>query len=339
VSTLRSSTPIREITAAELLSDPTSWTRAAQPWVARSVVADWPLVTAATEGDAQFLRYLLDFYSGAKVSAFLGEPEIRGRFFYDADMTGFNFTQVQTQLNQLADKLLALSALDSPPSLYMGSTHLGHWLPGLEQHNTLPMELENPLVSLWLGNQSMVAPHFDYPANIACCVAGKRIFTLFPPEQLPNLYIGPWDLTPAGQPISLVDTRNPDLDTHPLFAIAMQSALTAELEPGDAIYVPSLWWHQVESVAHVNGLVNFWWSDQPAVMGSPVDALTHALMAIKSLPSAQRVAWRAYFDHYVFSDSEEHGSDFSSWPSDRTRTVTTDVAKRLRAELLNNLKR
>jgi len=111
------------------------------------------------------------------------------------------------------------------------------------------------------------------------------------------------------------------------------------LEPGDVIYVPSLWWHQVESVAHVNGLVNFWWSDQPAVLGSPVDALTHALMAIKSLPSAQRVAWRAYFDHYVFSDSEEHGSDFSSWPSDRTRTVTTDVAKRLRAELLNNLKR
>jgi hypothetical protein len=339
VSTVRASTPIREISAADLTSEPERWTCAAQPWVARSLAGEWPLVKEAKKGNTEFFTYLLRFYSGVKVSAFLGEPEIRGRFFYNADMTGFNFTQVQTQLDQLADKLLSLSSLESPPSLYMGSTHLGHWLPGLERENELPFSLNNALASLWLGNRSTVATHFDYPANIACCVAGTRLFTLFPPDQVGNLYIGPWDLTPAGQPISLVDINDPDLSSHPRFEIAMRHAMFIELQPGDCIYIPSLWWHQVESIGSINGLVNFWWTDQPAVFGSPVDALSHALMAIKSLPKNQRAAWKAYFEHYIFSSSTESAGDWPPHLNDRAQTVTPDIAKRLRAELLNNLKR
>ena len=151
----------------------------------------------------------------------------------------------------------------------MGSTNLDHWLPGLSSENPLPLSLSDPLASLWLGNRSTVAAHFDYPANIACCVAGRRQFTLFPPEQIENLYIGPWDLTPAGQPVSLVDIKEPDLAQFPLFAQALESASVAELAPGDAIYIPSLWWHQVEALSAVNGLVNFWWTQQPRFLALP----------------------------------------------------------------------
>ena len=150
------------------------------------------------------------------------------------------------------------------------------------------------LASLWLGNHSLIAPHFDFPSNIACCVAGRRRFLLFPPDQVANLYVGPWDLTPAGQAISLVDTRQPDLQRHPNFKIAMTHALTAELKPGDVIYLPSLWWHQVESLSSVNGLVNYWWTETSPVYGAPMDALTHALMAIKSLPGARNLPGRHY---------------------------------------------
>ena len=69
----------------------------------------------------------------------------------------------------------------------------------------------------------------------------------FPPDQVANLY-GAVDLTPAGQAISLVDTRKPDLEKHPDFRHAMMQAFSAELQPGDAIFIPSLWWHQVESL-------------------------------------------------------------------------------------------
>ena len=41
----------------------------------------------------------------------------------------------------------------------------------------------------------------------------------------------------------------------------MTQAFSAELQPGDAIFIPSLWWHQVESLSAVNGLVNYWWTD------------------------------------------------------------------------------
>ena len=273
------------------------------------------------------------------MAAFLGEPNIKGRFFYNSDLSGFNFTQLDTSLQQLSEKLEELSAVNDAPALYMGSTNLDHWLPGLSGENTLPLSLSDPLASLWLGNRSTVAAHFDYPANIACCVAGRRQFTLFPPEQIENLYIGPWDLTPAGQPVSLVDIKEPDLAQFPLFAQALEAASVAELAPGDAIYIPSLWWHQVEALSAVNGLVNFWWTQQAAVFGAPMDAFSHALLSLKQLPSAQRAAWRALFDYYVFS---EDASDRSYWPNrrkDRTSDMGDALARKLRAELTNNLRR
>jgi hypothetical protein len=134
---------------------------------------------------------------------------------------------------------------------------------------------------------------------------GQRRFTVFPPEQVENLYVGPWDLTPAGQPISLVDMHQPDLDQFPRFSQAWAQAQVAELNPGDAIYLPGMWWHQVESLSAINGLVNYWWSETPTVFGAPMDAFNHALLSIKQLPSAQRRAWKALFDAYVFNEDED----------------------------------
>jgi hypothetical protein len=112
------------------------------------------------------------------------------------------------------------------------------------------------------------------------------------------------DLTPAGQAISLVDFTNPDLDRFPKFAEALESACTYELQPGDAIFVPSMWWHQVESLSSFNMLVNYWWCSTPAIMGAPMDALMHAILSIREIPQPQRNIWKALFDHYVFSADE-----------------------------------
>ena len=330
---------IRELDAEDIALKPELWLQADTPWVARGLNKGWPVVEAAEQGDAAFLDYLLRFCSDKKVSAFLGEPEIQGRFFYNEDLSGFNFIQLDTTLKQLADKLRGLSETENAPSLYMGSTNLDHWLPGLGEENQLELPLPSALVSLWLGNHSIVAPHFDYPANIACCVAGVRRFTLFPPDQVANLYVGPWDLTPAGQPISLVDIKNPDLEKYPRFKDAWRRAVTADLQPGDAIFIPSLWWHQVESLATINGLINFWWTQQQPALGAPMDAFTHALLSIKQLPPAEREAWRALFDYYIFSES---AADRDYWPSDRAdrpRVIEDPVARQLRAELTNHLRR
>ena len=79
-------------------------------------------------------------------------------------------------------------------------------LPGFAAENRAPPieQLRDPAVAprLWLGNEVVTPAHFDESHNLACVVSGRRRFTLFPPEQVANLYVGPLDLSPAGQAIS-----------------------------------------------------------------------------------------------------------------------------------------
>ena len=309
------------------------------PWVARGYLREWPVVEHGKQGDEKALAYLASFYQGRPVSAFLAEPEYKGRFFYNEDVTGFNFVQVDTRLDQVFSKLLSLKDESNAPSLYVGSTQTSAWLPGFNEAHPLPATLPGVMTSLWIGNQSRVAAHFDFPRNIACCVIGQRRFTLFPPDQVANLYVGPWDLTPAGQPISMVDFENPDYDRFPGFAEAEANAVVTELAPGDVIYIPNMWWHQVESLSVINGLVNFWWQETPGVYGSPTEALKHAFLSIRSLPLHQRNALKSLFDHYIFAEDTQHLEHLPEASWGRLDSVSDSLARQLRAELTNSLKR
>ncbi len=106
--------------------------------------------------------------------------------------------------------------------------------------------------------------------------------------------------TPAGAPISLVDFDAPDLERFPDFPEAMAAAQVAELEPGDALYIPYMWWHHVRSLDAFNVLVNYWWNEAADTAPAPLDSFLHGLLALRDLPEDQRVAWRAMFEHFVF---------------------------------------
>ena len=331
--------PITEVELSPGTSPSQELLTSETPWVARGYLREWPVVEHGKQGDEKALAYLASFYQGRPVSAFLAEPEYKGRFFYNEDVTGFNFVQVDTRLDQVFSKLLSLKNESNAPSLYVGSTQTSAWLPGFNEAHPLPATLPGVMTSLWIGNQSRVAAHFDFPRNIACCVIGQRRFTLFPPDQVANLYVGPWDLTPAGQPISMVDFENPDYDRFPGFAEAEANAVVTELAPGDVIYIPNMWWHQVESLSSINGLVNFWWQETPGVYGSPTEALKHAFLSIRSLPLHQRNALKSLFDHYVFAEDTKHLEHLPEASWGRLDSVSDSLARQLRAELTNSLKR
>jgi hypothetical protein len=303
------------------------------------LVNDWPVVAAGRESAQAAADYIRQFYSGDPVTVFTAPPAECGRVGYNADLTGFSFARENRDLEQALEPILAnLDAPDSP-AIYVGSTLLDRWFPGFREHNDLQMGDRNLLASLWLGNRIRVSAHFDVADNIACCVAGRRRFTLFPPEQLENLYIGPWDVTPAGQAISLVDFANPDFERFPRFRTALESAITVTLEPGDALYLPSMWWHHVEGLDGLNLLVNYWWRSTPAFMGSPLNALKMAMLALYGLPPEQRTAWRNILDYYVF---DQRGEALSHIPKAARGMLepTSDVtARQLRADLLNQLNR
>lgn len=311
-----------------------------QPLILKNFGANWPAVIAGKKSPETIADYLRSLYSNMPITAYYGKPEINGRVFYNDDMSGFNFRSSKANLNQVLDKLLEhLDDLKSP-TMYVGSTEINNWFPGYNEVNNASIDHLKPLTSIWIGNQSKIAAHFDFPNNLACCIAGRRKFTLFPPEQLANLYIGPMEFAPGGQEISLVDFENPNFAQHPKFEQALAAAQVAELEPGDVLFLPSMWWHHVEALDAFNVLVTHWWRDSPAFMGRPNNALMLAILSLRSLPLAQRKAWQAHFNYYIFEHEQEslehipeHIRNLLSLPLDELS------ARKLRADLLNKLKR
>jgi hypothetical protein len=276
-----------------------------EPAVLRGLVADWPGVAAAKQGDEALAEFLRGAASDEPFEAWFGAPEIGGRFGYNEDFSGFNHERRLATADQLLALLLRQKGHEQPYSMYVGGLPVRRHLPGLLPAIPVPILDTNKatLISLWLGNRTRTAAHWDLPQNLACVVAGRRRFTLFPTDQLPNLYVGPLDFTLAGQPISLVDIDEPDLEKHPRFRAALEAAQQAELGPGDALYMPSLWWHAVASLDELGAMINFWWRDAEPPLLTPLNALYHAAITMKNLPPDELARWRVLFDHYIFGDN------------------------------------
>ena len=190
---------------------------------------------------------------------------------------------------QIFDRLTEQESGEDRLAIYVGSTPVDTWLPGFRDANDIKIPAEEALVSFWLGNQTRISAHYDYPDNIACVVAGRRRFTLFPPEQVGNLYVGPIDKTPSGQAISLVDFSNPDLAQFPKFELAMEAGCEAVCEPGDAIYIPSLWWHHFVNVSPLATSIAFWSKQKPSDISAFVAATAKAKAEDKAMVAMTRL--------------------------------------------------
>jgi hypothetical protein len=317
---------------------------AQEPVLLRGIAAHWPLVEAAHESDAAAIDYLKRFDAGLPLTLFVGAPEIGGRFFYDDEVTALNFQSGRAPFAVIAERLHAHRDDDAPPSFYVGSTDVPTFFPRLRDENDLvlndPMfDASPPVVSLWIGNRTIASAHYDLSNNIACCLAGRRRFTLFPPDQIANLYPGPLEPTPGGQVVSMVDFRAPDLELHPRFADAAKAARIAEMEPGDALLYPAMWWHHVEALDPFNLLMNYWWSLTPAHVDTPQTTLLHALLSLRDRPEPEKAAWRALFDYYVFGPADRAGAHLPEAARGNLGPMDGVKARRLRALLLNRLNR
>jgi hypothetical protein len=312
-----------------------------RPAILRGLVQQWPVVQAGRESPQALATYLKGFYSGLPAPLFEGPAAINGRFFYNDTLDGFNFESKRALLSDLLDRLQHDLGKEAAPALYAGSVSLPIYLPGFSSANNLRelLNVDSMIESIWLGNRTCIAPHFDNTENIACVVGGRRRFTMFPPQQIRNLYVGPLDLTPAGQPVSLVDIRNPDLGRFPRFAEALAAAEVAELSPGDAVYIPALWWHNVEALEAFNVLVNYWWRDVPDFFESPSMSLLHCLLTLKSLPPQQRRDWQAVFDYLIFQPEEPALEHLPPQVQGLFGELTQPKADRIRAILLKSLGR
>jgi hypothetical protein len=313
-------------------------TDARTPFVVRGLVADWPLVKAGRNSGAEARSYLLGYRRDRAFTVNIGEPGAGDRLFYDEAMA-MNFRTGRAGLAEIFAGIDANEGRQDAPAIYLSSIDVKDYFDGLHEANHVDLGKREPIESIWIGTRTRVAAHNDFPHNLACCAVGRRCFTLFPPDQFANLYVGPLDHTPAGRPVSMVDLRNPDLEKYPRFREALASAEVAELGPGDAIFIPSMWWHHVEALEPFNVLVNYWWRDTPRYLAQPQDALNHALLAIRDLPEEEKELWRQMFDYYVFGDAAAASAHLAQGARGILDPLDAESAGKIRANLLRSLSR
>lgn len=317
----------------------------AEPVVFKQLVDDWPMVQAGRMSDQASVDYLKSFYNGNPTIVCKIPAENNGRMFYNENCTRLDYESFKGRIDETLDAILKGKGQIDHPSYYIASNIINTHLPGFSDTNAIVIPRHKPVdamedrVSIWIGGATTATCHFDALDNIACCVAGKRRFTLFAPDQISNLYPGPLEPTPGGQVISLVDFKNPDFEKFPRFKEALLTAQVADLEPGDALYIPSMWWHHVESLESYNVLVNYWWEDAPLFLTSGMNALYMAMLGIRDKSAHERAAWKHVFNHYIFDGPEKSNSFIPSEARGFLQILDRLGARKLRALLINKLNR
>jgi len=271
-----------------------------RPAIIRGYFKDWPAIAKQRESVSDLTNYIKSFDQGKNVVTYCGDSSIQGRFFYQNDMQGFNFERITEKFDDAVNRILSHVDNPNPPAVYSGAISIAENIPGFAAQNRCEIAGNTAVARIWMGNAAIVSTHYDMLDNIVGVVSGRRRFTLFPPEQVSNLYVGPIDFTLSGQPVSMVPLKDPDFDKYPRFKDALAAAEVAELEPGDALFIPKLWWHHVESLDRFNMIVNYWWDNTALGADIPFTTMMHGLVSISHLPKPERDAWRAFFDHYVF---------------------------------------
>ncbi|WP_024462585.1 cupin-like domain-containing protein [Marinimicrobium sp. LS-A18] len=316
---------------------------AGSPVILKGYVRSWPLIQAGLRSSDDAMAYLDSYAIEKTLTCYVGDSDMDGRFAYNSDITAFNFRSEQISVSEFFRRL-KIESREGGDHLYIGSTTLERYFPGLRENNDInfsdpTLQESPPLVSIWMGNRTIASAHYDLANNIACCVAGRRRFTLFPPEQVANLYPGPLEPTPGGQVVSMVDFKQPDFERFPNFAKALEVAQVAELEPGDALVYPSMWWHHVEGLDDFNVLINYWWNPTPAYIDTPQNTLLHAMLALRERPDYEKQAWRELFDYYVFGDPELPRAHLPEHAQGPLGPLDETTARRLRARLMSKFNR
>ena len=108
---------------------------------------------------------------------------------------------------------------------------------------------------VWLGQRGVRTPlHYDYYNNIYLQILGKKRFLILPPSHHNDVNLYP-SLHPAHRSSQIANF------TAALTVSATSRAAPAYevvLEPGDVLFLPALWLHEVTTLGDVTISANVW---------------------------------------------------------------------------------
>ena len=227
--------PVREgLTRREFQA---GFERASRPVVLRGAIADWPALG----------------WSADSIAARLGDREVSVQVWDRSDYVGFRheawpLSRYVAGMRDPATRhryYLAQQALAGPLAPLAGD--VGH-------PEVVPPVLAFP-PCLWLSAAEMPTPlHFDICHGLLASIAGHKRFLFVAPRDAhrlahPRFPRENWFWSP-------VDLEAPDLDRFPaLRDLEIHECTSA---PGDLVFVPSFWRHQVRSLQECVS-VSFHW--------------------------------------------------------------------------------
>ena len=143
-------TPIREyrdVSQDQFLNDVRPL---GQPAILRGLGKDWPAVQAANKSDEDLIAYLKRFRTERPVMAIVGDPALKGRFFYSEDLRNLNFSRGKSPLDPFFDRLLRDRANPSPYAIAVQSEEIPTIMPGFEIENKTDLVPSGTVPRAWM---------------------------------------------------------------------------------------------------------------------------------------------------------------------------------------------
>lgn len=215
---------------------------AGMPFLVSGVVKRWPLADLTP-------RDLRERFGHLPVRARIGDY-VNTAFAPDRAMQDM-------LLRDYLDLTPPDAASDLPP--YVGNlslrelNRLCHWPTWFEKMGP---------PRFWIGPARTVTPlHCDYDDNIFAQLWGSKRIFLAPPHHDAFLY------TREANPLLFGSPFDPEAPDFAAFPLARQAALVEiVVEPGDMLYVPAGWYHQVRALSFSLSS-NRWARGQPLALG------------------------------------------------------------------------
>jgi hypothetical protein len=217
------------------------------PAIVTDATADWGMSGRWSP------EYLSSLIGGKQVTVSVSAS---GKFGYDQSgkETSANFVDERMSFAEAARQV---AAGDGSRQLYIMQQSIPMQFPELMREIRIPQWVPNVLetsINLWFGRGSVTPLHYDATNNFFAQQYGVKHWTIFSPADTPHVYPHPIDSKMAH--LSSVDLDNPDLRNQPNFSLARPIRFT--VHPGELLYLPAFWWHQVRS-PEVATSVSIWW--------------------------------------------------------------------------------
>ncbi|WP_425334920.1 cupin-like domain-containing protein [Myxococcus stipitatus] len=166
----------------------------------------------------------------------------------------------EKEMCRISELIPRILPFPSWPLCYLQQVPLAEWPRALAECIGPPPGLApgTPMDAyLWCGPHGASSPlHYDTRDNLHVLLRGHKRFLLFAPDQSPLMYPHAED---GAQHLSRIDVERVDRRAFPRFGRAR--GLRCVLGPGEVLYLPTRWWHQVHLWAPSIS-VNFWWTKE-----------------------------------------------------------------------------